>query len=89
MVWFFSVCGNAMRTAAEVDFLPGNLFLHCQMAWFFPQTARADDKITDLLQVFLRIGDEYIGAPLATEVIFLAVIVRGCRLIPADLQPYQ
>ena len=59
------------------------------MAWFFTQAARADDKIADLLQVLLRISDEYIGAPLATEVVFLAVILRACRHVSADLQPYQ
>ena len=87
MVWFISEGVDAMRTTAEVDFLPGDLFLHCQLAWFFTQAAGADDQIADLLQVFLRISDEYIGATLTTEVVSLAVIVRRCCRISADLQP--
>ncbi len=89
MVGLFSECVDAMRATAEVDFLPGNLFLDCQMPWFLRQAGGAYNKILDLLQVFLRISNKYINAPLATEVVFLTLMAAGCSLIFADLQPYQ
>ncbi len=87
MIGLFSECIEAMRTTAEVDFPPGELFLDCQMPWFLRQAAGAYNKIVDLLQVFLRISDKYINASLATEVVFLTLIATGCSLIFADLQP--
>ncbi len=89
MVGLLSEFIDAMRTAAEVNFLPGNLFLDCQMPRFLRQARGAYNKIADLLQIFLRIIDEYINAPLATEVVFLTFITTGCSLVFADLQPYQ
>ncbi len=59
------------------------------MPRFLRQAAGAYDKIADLLQIFLRIRNEYINAPLATEVEFLTFKVASCSLIFADLQPYQ
>jgi hypothetical protein len=88
MIGFFSECIEAMRTTAEVNFPPGELFLDCQMPWFLRQAAGAYNKIVDLLQVFLRISDKYINASLATEVVFLTLIATGCSLSFADLQPY-
>ena len=88
MIGLFSECIEAMRTPAEVDFPPGDLFLDCQMPWFLRQAAGAYNKIVDLLQVFLRISDKYINASLATEVVFLTLIATGCSLSFADLQPY-
>ena len=89
MIGLFSECIEAMRTTAEVNFPPGDLFLDCQMPWFLRQAAGAYNKLVDLLQVFLRISDKYINASLATEVVFLTLIATGCSLIFADLQPYQ
>ncbi len=89
MVGLFSECIEAMRTTAEVNFPPGDLFLDCQMPWFLRQAAGAYNKLVDLLQVFLRISDEYINTSLAAEVILLAFIAAGCNLVPADLQPDQ
>jgi hypothetical protein len=88
MIGLFSECIEAMRTTAEVNFPPGELFLDCQMPWFLRQAAGAYNKIVDLLQVFLRISDKYINASLATEVVFLTLIATGCSLSFADLQPY-
>jgi hypothetical protein len=87
MIGLFSECIEAMRTTAEVNFPPGELFLDCQMPWFLRQAAGAYNKIVDLLQVFLRISDKYINASLATEVVFLTLIATGCSLSFADLQP--
>jgi hypothetical protein len=87
MIGLFSECIEAMRTTAEVNFPPGELFLDCQMPWFLRQAAGAYNKIVDLLQVFLRISDKYINASLATEVVFLTLIATGCSLIFANLQP--
>ena len=88
MIGLFSECIEAMRTTAEVNFPPGDLFLDCQMPWFLRQAAGAYNKLVDLLQVFLRISDKYINASLATEVVFLTLIATGCSLVFADLQPY-
>ena len=88
MVRLFSECVHAMSAAAEVDFLPGNLFLHCQMPRLLRQARGAHNKIADLLQIFVRIIDEYINARLATEVVFLTLITTSCSLVCADLQPY-
>ncbi len=88
MIGLFSECIEAVRTTAEVNFPPGDLFLDCQMPWFLRQAAGAYNKIVDLLQVFLRISDKYINASLATEVVFLTLIATGCSLSFADLQPY-
>jgi hypothetical protein len=87
MIGLFSKCIEAMRTTAEVNLPPGDLFLDCQMPWFLRQAAGAYNKLVDLLQVFLRISDKYINASLATEVVFLTLIATGCSLIFADLQP--
>ena len=87
MIGLFSECIEAMRTTAEVNFPPGELFLDCQMPWFLRQAAGAYNKLVDLLQVFLRISDKYINASLATEVVFLTLIATGCSLSFADLQP--
>ena len=67
MVGLFSECVYAMRTTAEVDFSPGNFFPDRQMSRLLRQAARAYNKIVYLLQVFLRISDEYINASLAAE----------------------
>ncbi len=88
MIGLFSECIGAVRTTAEVDFVPGNLFLDCQMPRFLRQAGGAYNEIVDLLQVCLRIIDEYINAPLATEVVFLTLITTSCSLVFADLQPY-
>ena len=89
MIGPFSECIVAMRTPAEVAFMPGNFLLDCQVPRFLRQAGRAHDEITDLLQVFLRIGNEYINAPLTAETVFLTLITACCRLVLADLQPYQ
>ena len=78
---------DAMRTTAEIDLLPVNFFLHCQRARFFRQAGGAYDKIADLLQISLGVGDKYFDASLATEVVILAGISRSGCLIPADRQP--
>ncbi len=88
MIGLFSECIGAVRTTAEVDLVPGNLFLDCQMPRFLRQAGGAYNEIVDLLQVFLRIIDEYINAPLAPEVVFLTLIATNCSLVFADLQPY-
>ncbi len=89
MVGLFFECIVAMRTSAEVNLVSGNLFLNCQVPRLLRQAAGAYDEIVDLLQVFLRIIDEYINAPLATEVVFLTLIATSCGLVFADLQPDQ
>ena len=89
MIGPFSECIVAMRTPAEVDFMPGNFFLDCQVPGFLRQAGRAHDEIADLLQVFLRIGNEHINAPLTAEMVFLTLITACCSLVFADLQPYQ
>ena len=89
MVGLFSEYIEAMRATAEVNFAPGNLFLDCQMPRFLRKAGGAYNKIVDLLQVFLRINDEYVNASLATEVVFLTLMATCCGLIFADLQPYQ
>ncbi len=89
MIGPFSECIVAMRTPAEVEFMPGNFFLDCQAPRFLRQAGRAHDEIADLLQVFLRIIDEDINATLATEVVLLTLIVTGCSVVFADLKAYQ
>ncbi len=68
MLGLFSECLDAVSTTAEVDLLTRDIFLGCQMPWFFGQAGGACNKVTDLSQVFLRIGNKYVNAPLATEV---------------------
>ncbi len=68
MLGLFSECLDAVSTTAEADLLTRDIFLGCQMPWFFGQAGGACNKVTDLSQVFLRIGNKYVNAPLATEV---------------------
>ncbi len=88
MVGLLSERIDAMRATAEVDLLPVNLFPGRQMPRLLRQAGGADNKIVDLLQVFLRISDEYIDAPLATEVVFLTLIATCWSTIFADFQAY-
>ncbi len=87
MVGLFSECLDAVRTTAEVNLLTRDFFLGCQMPWFFRQASGTYNKVTDLREVFLRIRNKYVNAPLAAEVVFLTFIERSGSFILADLQP--
>ncbi len=80
---------HAIGTTAEMDLVPACVHGHGRLDRLFGQTRRAYDQVLRSLEVFRRIGDEQVGASLATEAILLAVVTRSRRLLFADPQPHQ
>ncbi len=73
-----------MRTPAKVDFLPGMLQGDCPLWWLFRQASRAYDQILRFCEAYLGVSGEDIGAALATEKVFFAVMAMLGRLFFAD-----